>query len=129
MVNKTNGKWWIRIDFTDLNQVYSKDSYPLSKNNQMVDATSGHDLLSFMDAFSSYNKIKMAPEDEEKTALITNRGLLCYRIISFGMKNVGATYQCLMNKAGFPVPVPVSAECRYGTARTISYRNVYQPFF
>ncbi|XP_077237166.1 uncharacterized protein LOC143878818 [Tasmannia lanceolata] len=52
MVKKANGKWRIRIDFTDLNKACSKDSYPLPKINQLIDATSGHKLLSFMDAFS-----------------------------------------------------------------------------
>ena len=51
-----------------------------------------------MDAFSGYNQIRMAPEDEEKTAFITNRGLYCYRIMPFILKNAGATYQRLVNK-------------------------------
>ncbi|EHA8591483.1 hypothetical protein COCNU_scaffold060974G000030 [Cocos nucifera] len=63
-----------------------------------MDATSGHELLTFMDVFSGYNQIRMAPENEEKTAFITDRGLYCYRIMPFGLKNAGATYQRLVNK-------------------------------
>ena len=81
------------IDFKKLNKACPKDSYPLPRIDQLVDATSGHELLTFMDAFSGYNQIRMALEDEEKTAFITNRGLYYYRVMPFGLKNAGATYQ------------------------------------
>ena len=58
----------------------------------------GHELLTFMDAFFGYNQIRMMPEDEEKTIFITDHDLYCYRVISFGLKNAGATYQHLVNK-------------------------------
>ena len=98
MVKKANGKWRICIDYTDLNKACPKDSFPLPKIDQLVDATSGHKLLSFMDAFSGYNQIRMAPEDEERTTFITERGLYCYKVMPFGLKNAGATYQRLVNK-------------------------------
>ena len=79
-------------------KVCPKDSYPLPRIDQLVDATSGHELLTFMDAFSGYNQIRMATKDEEKITFITNRSLYCYRIIPFGLKNIGATYQRLINK-------------------------------
>ena len=81
-----------------MNKACPKDNFPLSKIDQLVDATSGHKLLSFMDAFSGYNQIKMASEDEENTAFITNKGIYCYKVMPFGLKNVGATYQRLVNK-------------------------------
>ena len=93
MVKKASGKWRICIDYTDLNKACPKDSFPLPEIDQLVDATSGHKLLSFMDAFSGYNQIQMAPEDEEHTAFITERGLYCYKVMPFGLKNAGATYQ------------------------------------
>ena len=64
----------------------------------LVDATAGHELLSFMDAFSGYNQILMHPDDQEKTAFITERGIFCYKVMPFGLKNAGATYQRLVNK-------------------------------
>ena len=51
------------IDFTDLNKAYPKDSFPLPRIDQLVDSTAGHKLLTFMDAFSGYNQIKMVEED------------------------------------------------------------------
>ena len=72
MVKKENDKWRICVDFTDLNKACPKDSYPLPRTDQLVDSTTGHQLLSFMDAFSGYNQIKMDKEDQEKTSFITS---------------------------------------------------------
>ena len=80
------------VDFTNLNNAYPKDNFPLPIIDQLVDSTAGHKLLTFMDAFSGYNQIQMAEEDYEKT------GLYCYRVMPFGLKNIGATYQRLVNQ-------------------------------
>jgi hypothetical protein len=86
------------VDFTDLNKACLKDSFPLPQIDLLVDSTSGHQLLSFMDAFSRYNQIHMDEPDQEKTSFITDQGLYCYKMMPFGLKNVGATYQRLVNK-------------------------------
>ena len=62
-VKKANGKWRMCVDFTNLNKACPKDSFPLPRIDQLVDSTAGHKLLTFMDAFSGYNQIKMAEED------------------------------------------------------------------
>jgi hypothetical protein len=98
LVKKSNGKWRMCVDFTDLNKACPKDSFPLPRIDALVDSTSGYKLLSFMDAFSWYNQILMHPEDREKIAFITDRGLYCYKVMPFGLKNAGATYQRLVNK-------------------------------
>ena len=51
-----------------------------------------------MDAFSGYNQIKMDEKDQDKTAFITSQRLYCYKVMPFGLKNAGATYQRLVNK-------------------------------
>ena len=98
MVKKANGKWRMCVDFKDLNNACPKDNFPLPKIDQLIDSTTGHKLLTFMDAFSGYNQIQMAKEDQEKTAFITSKGLYCYRVMPFGLKNAGATYQRLVNQ-------------------------------
>ena len=70
LVKKTNEKWRMCMDFTDLNKAYPKDSFPLPRIDQLMDSTAGHMLLMFMDTFLGYNQIKMAEEDQEKTAFI-----------------------------------------------------------
>ena len=98
LVKKANGKWRMCVDFTSLNKACPKDSFPLPRINQLVDSIAGHKLLTFMDAFSGCNQIKMAKEDQEKTFFITSRGLYCYKVMPFILKNAGAIYQRLVNK-------------------------------
>ena len=62
LVKKENGKWRMYMDFT-LNKACLKDSFPLPRIDQLVDSTTEHRLLTFMDTFSGYNQIKMAEED------------------------------------------------------------------
>ncbi|KAL0534678.1 hypothetical protein IC582_028969 [Cucumis melo] len=64
----------------------------------MIDATAGHEALSFMDGSSGYNQIRMALDDEEKTAFRTPKGIYCYKVMPFGLKNAGATYQRAMQR-------------------------------
>ena len=102
MVKKTNEKWRMCVDFTDLNKACPKDSYPLPWVDVLVDSTARHHLLSFMDAFLSYNQIRMHEDDQEKTSFVTSQGLFCYRVMPFGLKNASATYQRLMNRMFAP---------------------------
>ncbi|KAM2248686.1 hypothetical protein ACFXTI_003428 [Malus domestica] len=75
-----------------------EDDFPLPIIEIMVDATTGHEALSFMDGSSGYNQIRMALEDEELTAFRTPKGIYCYKVMPFGLKNAGATYQRAMQK-------------------------------
>ena len=90
------------VDLTDLNKTCLKDSYPLPRIDQLVDSTTGHKLLSFMDAFSGYNQIRMDGVDQEKTSFVISQGLFCYEVMPFGLKNAGATYQRLVNHMFHP---------------------------
>nr|AAX95687.1 RNase H, putative [Oryza sativa Japonica Group] len=93
VVPKVNGKLRMCIDYTDLNKACPKDPYPLPRIDQIVDSTAGCDLLCFLDAYSGYHQIRMAREDEEKTAFITPIGTYCYTTMPFGLKNAGPTFQ------------------------------------
>ena len=98
MVKKSNGKWRMCVDFIDLNKTCPKDSFPLPRIDQLVDLTAGHKLLSFVDAFSGYNHILMDEDDQEKTSFVTNQWLYYYKVMAFGLKYTGATYQRLVNR-------------------------------
>ncbi|KAL0292075.1 UNVERIFIED_CONTAM: Transposon Tf2-12 polyprotein [Sesamum calycinum] len=97
-VRKKNRQIRVCVDFKDLNNACTKDDFLLSIAELMIDATTGHEALSFMDGSSGYNQIRMAPADEELTAFRTPKGIYCYKIMPFGLKNVGATYQRAMQK-------------------------------
>lgn len=103
VVPKKGGKWQVCVDYTNLNDACPKDSFPLPRIDQIVDATAGHEMLSFLDAFSGYHQIPMYPPDEEKTTFITPNGLYCYKVMPFKLKNAGATYQRLMTKVFKPL--------------------------
>ena len=70
-VPKKDGKVRVCVDFCDMNKANPKDDFPLPHIDMLVDSTAGHSMLSFMDGFSTYNQIMMAPEDMEKTSFIT----------------------------------------------------------
>ncbi|KAI3453674.1 hypothetical protein Pfo_010337 [Paulownia fortunei] len=87
LVPKIERKWRMCIDFRDLNKAY-----------QLVDSTSGCELLSMMDASQGYHQIMLAPEDHKKVSFITSTGTYCYVVMPFGLKNAGATYQRLIDR-------------------------------
>ncbi|KAL0445601.1 UNVERIFIED_CONTAM: Gag-Pol polyprotein [Sesamum latifolium] len=86
------------IDFKDLNKACPKDFYPLPRIDQLVDSTSGCELLSMMDASQGYHQIMLAPEDRKRVSFIMSAGTFCYTAMPFGLKNAGATYQHLVDK-------------------------------
>ena len=70
-IPKKDGKVRVCVDVKDLNKANPKDDFPLPHIDLLVDSTADHSMLSFMDEFSGYNHILMAPEDMEKTTFIT----------------------------------------------------------
>ena len=90
---KKDGKVRMCVDFRDLNKACLKGDFSMLHIDVPVDNIVGHALLLFMDAFSGYNQIKMTLEDMEKTCFISPWGRYCYKVMPFGLKNVGATYQ------------------------------------
>ena len=86
------------MDFTYLNKASLRDSYSLPNIGNLVAITLGYTILSFCDAFSGYNQILMWEEDCLKTTFITKEGVFYYNVMMFNLKNVGATYQRMMNQ-------------------------------
>jgi hypothetical protein len=98
------------IDYTSLNKHCPKDPFPLPRIDQIIDSIARCARLSFLDAYSGYNQIKLKKEDEEKTAFITPYGVFYYQVMPFGLKNAGATYQrmmqsCLGSQIGYIIQV------------------------
>ncbi|KAM2985926.1 hypothetical protein FF2_006268 [Malus domestica] len=89
--------WRMCVNYTDLNKGCPNDSFPLPLIDRLIDSTTGCELLSFMDAYSRYNQILMNLPDQEHTVFTTNRGLYCYKVMLFGLKNAETTYQKLVN--------------------------------
>ena len=98
-VMKKNGKLRICIDFRPLNRATPKDDYPMPIADLLVDAAAGHQVISFMDGNAGYNQIVMAEEDIPKTAFRCPGAIGLYEwvVMTFGLKNAGATYQRAMN--------------------------------
>ena len=98
VVPRKGNKWRVCVNYMNLNDACPKDNFPLPRIDQIVDASAGHIMLSFLDAFSGYHQIPMHPPDAEKTFFITPYGLYCYNVMPFGLKNVGATYHRLVDE-------------------------------
>ena len=98
VVKKKNGKWRVCVDFTDLNKACPKYSFPMPRIDQLVDAKVRHPRMSFLDTFQGYHQIPLALEDQEKTAFVSPTGNCHYKVMSFGLKNAGSTYQRMMSR-------------------------------
>jgi hypothetical protein len=97
LVKKKGGKWRMCVDYTGLNKACPKVPYPLPRIDQIVDSTAGCETLSFLDAYSGYDQIKMKESDQLATSFITPFGMYCYITMPFGLRNASATYQRCMN--------------------------------
>ena len=95
-VPKKDGKVRMCVDYRDLNRASPKDNFLLPHIDTLVDNTNKHLLFSFMDGFSGYSQIRMVSEDMEMTTFLTMWGTFCYKVMPFGLKNAGTTYQRAM---------------------------------
>jgi hypothetical protein len=105
LVPKKTGGLRICIDYTDLNKHCPKDPFPLPRIDQVVDSMAGSVLLYFLDYYSGYHQIALHPDDEDKTTFIMPHGIYCCKVMTFGLKKAGATYQkaiqkCLKSQIG-----------------------------
>jgi hypothetical protein len=98
-IQKKDGRWWICVDFRDLNRATPKDEYPMPVAETLINVTADNKILSYMDCNADYNLIFMTPEDIHKTAFRVPGvvGLFKYVVMTIGLKNAGATYQRAMN--------------------------------
>jgi hypothetical protein len=95
-VDKTQGTIYVCMDFYDLNKACPKYNFPTPFIDQILDECTRSKTFSFMDRFLGYNQIQIKPEDQHKMTFIFPWGTFSYRKMPFGLKNVGATFQCAM---------------------------------
>ena len=90
--------WRVCIYYRKLNTSTRKDHFPLPFIDQMLDRLAGHPHFCFLDGYSGYNQIAIAPEDQEKTTFTCPFGTFAFRRMSFGLCNTLATFQrCMMS--------------------------------
>lgn len=97
LVKKASGKWRMCVDYTNLNMACPKDQYALPNIDHLIDNALGFKTVSFMDAYSVYNQIRMDPLNAPKTALMTNNKNYHYEVMPFGLRNAGSTFQRCMD--------------------------------
>eukprot|EP00253_Pinus_taeda_P026227 PITA_26227 len=93
IIPKKNGKWRVCVDYRALNKSTQKDHFPLPFIDQVLDSLSGKRFFSFLDGFSGYNQIKIAPQDQDKTTFTSPWGTFAYKVLPFGLCNAPTTFQ------------------------------------
>ena len=93
VVPKKNGKIRVCVDYRKLNAATVTDAFPLPFTDGVLDAVAGHEVYSFLDGFSGYNQIRMHPDDQEKTAFVTEWGVFVAVVMMFGLKTMPTTFQ------------------------------------
>ncbi|RYA38018.1 reverse transcriptase family protein, partial [Enterobacter cloacae complex sp. GF14B] len=99
VVPKKNGKLRVCVNLKKVNAATIRDNYPLPITDHVLERVSGKTTYSFLDGFSGYNQLAIAPEDQHKTAFATEWGIYAYRVMPFGLTNAPATFQRLMTHA------------------------------
>nr|GEW84570.1 reverse transcriptase domain-containing protein [Tanacetum cinerariifolium] len=89
IMKKYDGKWKLRIDFTNINKACSREPHPLPAAELWAENLHKYQLKCFLNAYKGYHQIPMAEKDEEKTTFFTREGVFCYKRLPFGLKMQG----------------------------------------
>ncbi|XP_058084631.1 uncharacterized protein LOC131232430 [Magnolia sinica] len=129
LVKKKSGQIRVCIDFRDLNEVCPKDDFLLPITELLIDSTMKYVVMSFMDGYVGYNQIRMTPKAVEATAFRTSK-CWCNRVMPFGLKNAGVTYQRTMQNI-FQDMMHKHVECYVDdlVIRTMTMKNIVNIWF
>ena len=89
---------WFCADFRKVNDLTIKDSYPLPRIDDSIDALRGSQWFSAIDLVSGYWQVPMHPDDIHKTAITTPFGLYNFKVMPFGLENAPATFEHMMER-------------------------------
>ena len=93
VVPKKNGKIRVCVNYRKLNAATVTDAFPLPFTDGVLDVVASHKMYSFLDGFSGYNQVRMHPDDQEKTAFVTEWGVFVAVVMMFGLKTTPTTFQ------------------------------------
>ena len=111
-----NGKPQFCIDYRKLNAVTVPDEFPIPRQSEILQSLSGAQVLSSLNALSGFTQLELDPDDVEKTAFRTHRGLFQFKRMPFGLRNGPSIFQRELCRVSYPLTYGYSVWCTSTTS-------------